>query len=534
MFHFFEKDISQIALPKKFTCPFCYEPHLLSIMAANQVQRYVATQNDWLEELQNGKMFGVLVAKNKQKQIGFVAAFSGQIQGKNIHKYFVPPVYDLTAENSFFRQGEAEITCINKEINYLEQSECFLIFKNQSLQCEERIALEKRHLQESKNRRDEIRKSTSDAVVLENLIRESQFQKAEYKRLCKTLNDGLKVIKGECDIVQSKIDSLREKRRQMSNALQRKIFESFVFLNARGEEKNAIELFGDVLPPAGAGECAAPRLLQYAYKNDLQPIAMAEFWWGDSPKEHIRRHGNYYRACKQKCEPILNFMLQGLSVEPNRFAESYDLNSEIEILYDDESIVVVNKPINYLSVLGNIPQPSIYDWAKEKYGEAFVVHRLDMATSGILIIAKNLDACKHLQRQFENREVKKKYVAILDGIVQKQSCGIISLPLRPDFNERPMQIVDYEIGKTAITQYEVVKIIDNKSLVAFYPQTGRTHQLRVHSAHPDGLNCPIVGDELYGKSSDRLYLHATEISFRHPLTNESMTIHCEVQWGKEL
>lgn len=532
MFHFFEKDISQISLPEKFTCPFCYEPHLLSIMAANQLQRYIATQEKWLDELQNGKMFGVLVAKNKQKQIGFVAAFSGQIQGKNIHDYFVPPVYDLTTENGFFKQEEAEITRINKEVEQLEQNDCFSLFEKQSLRNDERIALEKQKLQDSKNRRDAIRKTTFDASVLEKLIRESQFQKAEFKRLIKSLNEDLQTIKCECDIIRDKIKVLQEKRHKMSSDLQRKIFEHFVFQNAYGEEKNAIELFGDVLPPAGAGECAAPRLLQYAYKNDLQPLAMAEFWWGNSPKEHIRRHGNYYRACKQKCEPILNFMLQGLIVEPNRFSESFDLNAQIEILYEDDALVVVNKPINVLSVPGNIPQPSIYAWAKEKYGEVFVVHRLDMATSGVLILAKNIDACKHLQRQFENREVKKKYIALLDGVVQMKSKGIISLPLRPDFNERPIQIVDYENGKVAITEYEVMRVFDGKSLVAYYPKTGRTHQLRVHSAHQDGLNCPIVGDGLYGKSSDRLYLHATEISFRHPFTNESMTIHCDVQWSK--
>lgn len=499
-------------------------------MAANQVQQYIASQIEWLAELQSGKMFGVLVAKNQQKQIGFVAAFSGQIQGRNIHDYFVPPVYDVTAEDGFFKCGEAEVSRVNKEIELLKHSECFHVFNNQLGECENKIVHEKQLLAEAKQKRDLIRKTTSDKVILDSLVRESQFQKAEFKRLCKTLDDKLKPIKSECDAVQNRIDFLCEKRRQMSNGLQRKIFEHFCFLNALGEEKNAIALFGDVLPPAGAGECAAPRLLQYAYKNGLQPLTMAEFWWGNSPKEHIRHHGNFYPACKQKCEPILNFMLQGLSVESNRFEQLYDLNTQIDILYDDDSIVVVNKPINMLSVPGNIPQPSVYDWATEKFGEVFVVHRLDMATSGILMFAKNIDACKKLQRQFENREVSKKYIALLDGIVHEKSSGVISLPIRPDYNERPMQVVDYENGKVAVTKYEVVDIVDGKTLVALYPQTGRTHQLRVHSAHQDGLNCPIVGDSLYGKSADRLYLHATKISFRHPITNETMTIHCDAEW----
>lgn len=526
MFHKFKKDISSVVLPDKFTCPFCYAPHLLSQFAANQVQQYIRSREDWADELLQGKMFGVLVAKNNQNEIGFVAAFSGQIQGQNLHEYFVPPVYDLLAEDGFFKSGESEISLINRQIECLEQNSVFDDFEKLQKEVARKLSEAKEQNRLAKQVRDEKRKNTTNESVLNELIKESQFQKAEYKRLQQSLQVRLDELKIQCDDIQQTISTLSQQRKAMSNALQRKIFEHFIFLNAKGEKKGALEIFGDVLPPAGAGECAAPRLLQYAYVNGLQPIAMAEFWWGKSPKEHIRRQGSFYPACKHKCEPILNFMLQGLDVELNRYLQPFDLNSEIDVVYEDECILVVNKPADLLSVPGNIPQPSVLDWAHEKYGEVYAVHRLDMATSGLLVLAKTLDVCRNLQRQFENREVHKKYIAVLEGIVPNDF-GVIRLPMRPDYDERPLQIVEFENGKDAITKYEVLERKCGKTRVAFYPQTGRTHQLRVHSAHPQGLNCPIVGDTLYGTQSDRLYLHATEISFRHPKTGEILKIVCE-------
>lgn len=526
MFHKFNKPIDSIPLPTEFTCPFCYDPHLLSLMAANQVQQYIQSREDWTEELQQGKMFGVLVVKDKNGEIGFVSAFSGQIQGKNIHSYFVPPVYDLVAEDGFFKQEEAKISAINARIEELEQNTIFADYEQLQNEITKTLETEKERLRVAKTVRDEKRKQSLSEQDLQDLIRESQFQKAEFKRLQRTLQEKLQQIQNQCDTIRNEIESLSQQRKKMSHELQRRIFEHFIFLNAKGESKGALEIFGETLPPAGAGECAAPRLLQYAYSNHLQPIAMAEFWWGHSPKEHIRRQGSFYTACKQKCEPILNFMLQGLTVEENRFSQSYDLNEKITIVYEDEKLLVVDKPTNILSVPGNIPQPSVYGWAKKKYDMVYVVHRLDMATSGLLIIAKNLDVCRNLQRQFENRQVHKKYIAILDGIVQHDK-GEISLPMRPDFNERPIQVVDYEQGKNAVTRYEVLQRRNGKTLVALYPQTGRTHQLRIHCAHPDGLNCPIVGDTLYGKSEKRLQLYAVEIRFTHPVNGEEITLSIE-------
>ncbi|MCQ2958882.1 MAG: pseudouridine synthase [Bacteroidales bacterium] len=529
MFHSFEKDISKIALPDKFTCPFCYAPHILSIYAANQLQQYVLSRNDWKQELDGGKMFGVLVVKDINGKVGFVSAFSGQIQGKNVHEYFVPPVYDLIQENGFFKKGEKEISDINKKIKLLSENPVFEMFSQKQKDVDKALSEEKENMRLAKIKRDEKRLFVKDKAILDEFVRESQFQKAEYKRLQISLKQQLQEMQVLRDELKSKIENLSQKRRELSNILQRKIFEHFVFLNAKGERKTALDIWKENLPPAGAGECAAPRMLQYAYLNNLQPVAMAEFWWGKSPKGEIRRHGNFYKACKSKCEPILNFMLQGLDVEENRYAKESEFSLNIEVLYEDQWLVAVNKPYDVLSVAGKIPQPSVESWAKQKYGEAYVVHRLDMATSGILLIAKNMEICVHLRHQFETRLIHKEYVAVLDGIVSKNE-GVIDLKLRPDYQERPYQIVDQIDGKEAVTVFRVLTRDDNKTRVMFYPQTGRTHQLRVHSAHELGLNCPIIGDMLYGTSAERLYLHAQKISFIHPVTKENVTLECKADF----
>ena len=330
------------------------------------------------------------------------------------------------------------------------------------------------------------------------------------------------------------IESLKEERKQRSIALQQWIFRQFRLLNARGEEQDIYQIFEETAhrnPPAGTGECAAPKLLQHAYSNGLKPIAMAEFWWGESPKGEIRRHGYYYPACRHKCEPILNFMLQGLDVDPNPLLTSITDATQLETVYEDEYLLVVNKPAGMLSVPGKTGQASVLSILQERYPDAtgpILVHRLDMDTSGLLLAAKDKDTHAELQKQFEGRSVKKRYIALLDGIPQdKELKGFIRLPLRPDFDNRPLQIVCFEYGKPAVTRYEILDTSEARTRIAYYPETGRTHQLRVHSAHPDGMNCPIVGDPLYGQPSDRLYLHAERLEFRHPYTGQHLRVHKE-------
>ena len=455
MIHSFPIATNNLPLPQLFTYPFHYTPHPLCVKAAEEVQQYLQTRTDWHEELQQGKMFGVLVVKNPTGEVGYLAAFSGNLAGSNHHDYFVPPVYDLLNPDGYFKEEEARISAINVMLNHTNDN-------NQEI-----------------------------------------------------------------------IEALKEERKQRSIALQQWIFEQFRLRNARGEEQDIYSIFTQTAhrnPPAGTGECAAPKLLQYAYLNNLQPLAMAEFWWGDSPKGEIRRHGHYYPACRHKCEPILNFMLQGLQVEPNPLLTSNTDATQLETVYEDDYLLVVNKPAGMLSVPGKTGQASVLTLLQERYPDAtgpILVHRLDMATSGLLLAAKDKDTHALLQKQFEGRTVKKRYIALLEGIPQAEPKGFIRLPLRPDFDNRPLQMVCYEYGKPAVTRYEIMDTENDRTRMAFYPETGRTHQLRVHAAHPEGLNCPIVGDPLYGQPADRLYLHAERLEFRHPVTGQRLQIQKE-------
>ena len=558
MIHFFKKPVSHLALPEKFTYPFHYTPHPLCVLAAEEVKEYIASRKEWQEELASGKMFGVLIVQtdngitnNEENQIGYLAAFSGNLDGKNLHPYFVPPVYDLLQPEGFFKIEEEQISAINIRIRELENSSSYLDSKEKwKIETEQAKAVlnqAKAELKMAKEAR-EIRRQSSPELSGEeqaSLIRESQYQKAEYKRLEKKWKKRLEELEMEVRHFDIEIERLKTERKERSAALQRKLFEQFRMLNAQGEVKDLYTIFEQTVqkvPPAGAGECALPKLLQYAYLHQLKPLAMAEFWWGDSPKNEIRHHGYYYPSCKGKCEPILQHMLQGLEVDENPLLNPVHEEEELEIVFEDEWLLVVNKPAGMLSVPGKAEdRDSVYHRLKKKYPEAtgpMIVHRLDMATSGLLLVAKTKKVHQDLQAQFANRSIKKRYVAVLDGIVLSERTGRIELPLCLNPLDRPRQIVSKEYGKEAITEYKIIseseKIIDESersineprkyTRIVFYPLTGRTHQLRVHAAHPEGLGCPILGDELYGKKADRLYLHAEYIEFRHPIYGDIFRI----------
>ena len=464
MIHFFKNSIATIKLPDKFTYPFHYTPHPLCIIATKEVQAYLTSQSQWQKELQQGKMFGVLIVQTPENKIGYLAAFSGTLAGKNCHPFFVPPIYDLLQPQGFFKIEEKRISainvCIKKTQNDPRYIDLLRQIEKEKIQSQQELTEAKEFFKSAKKNR-EIRRKTG--------IPDAKELAAMTKDLCR-------------------------------------IF------------AQTIQKF----PPAGAGECAAPKLLQYAYKHQLKPIAMAEFWWGDSPKAEIRHHGYYYPACKGKCGPILGHMLQGLEVEENPLLKKHYHEMPLEIVYEDNYLVVINKPAGMLSVPGKGEIDSVYQHIKILYPDAtgpLIVHRLDMATSGVLLIAKNKEVHQHLQAQFKNRMIKKRYIALLDGKISSKE-GTIILPLRMDPLDRPRQVVDHEHGKTAITQYQVLNEQEGNTLIAFYPLTGRTHQLRVHAAHPEGLHCPIRGDELYGQKADRLYLHAESLEFVHPVTKE--------------
>lgn len=436
---------TDIVKPERFTWPFCYEPHPLCLLACEEVKKEI-------ERIQpaEGKMFGVLVVETSDG-LGFLAAYSGLLEGRNDWEYFVPPVFDAQQPDGYFKQKEREISAINHH-------------------------------------------PTPDT---------------------------------------------QHQHREMSQQLQLWLFQHYRMLNANGEEKDLVEIWRDYhqspkiqkrfpLPPGGTGDCCAPKLLQYAYQNHLKPVCMAEFWWGPSPQSAIRHHGEFYPACRGKCKPVLTWMLQGLKVDDDPEQTGF-LHQGIEIIYEDEAIAAVYKPSGMLSVPGKADDYSVSTWAKERWPHAMLPHRLDLLTSGIMLVAKTPDAYHHLQEQFTSRAIKKKYLAVVEGEMHAEH-GIIDLPLSSDPLNRPYQIVDHQHGKRAITEYRV-QASDTKDgrtryLLALYPHTGRTHQLRMHCAHQEGLNSPIVGDELYGHKADRLYLQAESIAFVHPVTGKRLHLFC--------
>lgn len=424
--------------PERFTYPFFYEPHPLCLLAAEEVKQEIRRINP-----KEGKMFGVLVVETAQQQLGFLAAYSGLLEGHNDWGYFVPPIFDAQQPNGYFKTREREIMA-------------------------------------------------------------------------------------------------SEEHKQMSQELQTWLFHQYQLLNARGETKDLVDVWQDYhcserirrkfpLPPGGTGDCCAPKLLQYAYKEGLKPICMAEFWWGESPKNLIRHHEQFYPACRGKCKPVLTWMMQGLDVDPSP-EETNTSHLGAEIVYEDEAVVVVNKPSGMLSMPGRQETYSVATWAEERWPGSMVAHRLDMSTSGIILVAKTEEAYHALQEQFTERVIKKKYFAIVEGI-PKDEHGIVNLPLSSDPMNRPCQIVDHEHGKQAITEYRVLATRQDYTLLALWPHTGRTHQLRMHCAHHEGLGCPILGDELYGRKADRLYLQAQAITFVHPVTNKRMHYELPYPFG---
>ncbi|WP_367330547.1 RluA family pseudouridine synthase [Sphingobacterium multivorum] len=550
-FHKFKQDISAIELPTRFTFPFCYEPHPLAVTAAKELQYYIETQEDWthnfgldsaMEGLAIGKMFGVLVVRNQHNELGYLAAVSGKLAGSNKHRYFVPPIFDMLEENSFFLNEEVHLNALNRKIERLENSEELADtqrnldrLKNEwdkSLdELKSKLRIQKK---ERKETRTKLKVSLSDAeyeLLMEDMRSQSLKDKQQLQRFQYDMHLALETESNHLQQLLSTITALKEERKTRSGNLQKQLFEQYNFRNAKGQRKNVVDIFHEfdtITPPAGSGECAAPKLLQYAYENQLTPLALAEFWWGCSPASEIRRHKNYYPACRKKCEPILGYMLQGLVVDPNPMQQETTLDIALPQIYEDEDIIIINKPAEFLSVPGIYVKDSVYNRILQRYPKAgpIIIHRLDMSTSGLLVVAKNKEAHKFIQDQFIQHTIKKTYIALLDGIIEAPS-GLIDLPLRVDLDDRPRQMVCYTYGKPAQTKWEKIAIENNQTRIRFYPLTGRTHQLRMHAVHPNGLNTPIVGDDLYGKKANRLHLHAASITFIHPRFKKEMTFEIE-------
>ena len=534
--------------PERFTFPFHYVPHPLALAAAADLQRHLAEQDAWVHDFGHGaaagvgakgKMFGVLVVEKPDGARGYLAAFSGKLADSNHLPGFVPPVYDVLRTDGFYKRGERAVNALNARISALEQAPELAAARDDlartQVQSKDEIAAEraanKAAKQARKRRREEARPRLTPAAFGElerQLARESVGNHFALKDLVRAWDHRLARATASLRQLTGAIDELKDQRRRMSNDLQHRIFAEYRFLDATGAVRDLTDIFAQTIfktPPAGAGECAAPKLLQFAYRHGLRPLALAEFWWGQSPRSAIRKHGHFYPACRGKCEPILGHMLGGLPVDPNPMLTNPAAGKQLPVVYEDEHLLVVNKPEGFLSVPGRTIEDSVWLRIRQRYPDAtgpLIVHRLDMSTSGLLLVTKDKETHKLIQHQFFKRSVKKRYVALLAGTVATDE-GTIDLPLRGDVTDRPRQIVCPTDGKTARTHWRVVERAAGRTRVHLWPVTGRTHQLRVHCAHPLGLNAGIVGDELYGQPGGRLCLHAAEITFVHPRSRAEMT-----------
>lgn len=520
-----------------FEYPHFYTPTPLAQKAANDLQQRLNKVLPQLTEQEKGRMLGVLVVETEEGNIGYLSAYSGELQAELEILDFVPPVYQLPKGQDFPEM--ASINDISKQLKTLEASADFFAAKNHleriQKETEENIKVKKTAAKKVKAQRDQKRNEAANLPenernqILEDLAKQGAQAGMDLRRFTRNENQRLEQAKQEVLKFEEEIKALKNLRKAKSADLQETIFRSFVFKSSLGESKDTLDVFNDFgidVPPAGAGECAAPKLFQYAFLNKLKPIALAEFWWGPSPNSIIREHGNFYPACKGKCQPILAFMLRGIPVKPNPLLQNTGEGKALEILYKDQHIVVVNKPAGMLSVPGKHITDSVQSRIRDQFPNAtgpLIVHRLDQDTSGIMVLALNKEAHKALQKQFLDRNIQKTYLAVLEKSIEKTN-GVIDLPLILDIDNRPMQMVNYKHGKPAVSHFKVLEKSKNKTLIELKPVTGRSHQLRVHCAHKLGLHAPIVGDNLYGSRADRLYLHAQKIEFTHSFSKQAIKI----------
>lgn len=548
-FTYFSSPFDQYDLPERFTFPFYYQPHPLCVLAAKQLQFHLASQTQWqhnfgLSDDPNniiGKMFGVLLVKNSQGELGFISAFSGKLAEQNHISGFVPPIFDLLTEDSFFLSEKVVINQLNEKIKALENNSRLLLLKQELIVLEaeytqqltllrEELATNRKARKTKRQRLQHESLKTTLGEGLKELAQQSVYDKWRLRELTNHSQQLIGKLQAEVDGFNQHIAELKSQRKTLSADLQNRIFCQYQFLNNELVPKSLVEIFADTalkIPPAGAGECAAPKLLQYAFQQQLTPLAMAEFWWGASPKSEVKKHQQYYPACTGKCQPILKHMLAGMQLDENPLIRNYAQGKNLDIIYQDEDILIVNKPTEFLSVPGKEISDSVYQRIKQQYPAAtgpLIVHRLDMSTSGLMVLALNPQANKYLQKQFILREVHKQYVALIEGMLLDDE-GEINLPLRGDLYDRPKQIVCELTGKNAKTFWQVIERYPqkNQTKVLLTPQTGRTHQLRVHCAHAQGLNMPIVGDDLYGTPANRLHLHAQSLKIKHPISKRAMT-----------
>lgn len=527
-------------LPQELSSPFWNIPHPLAKRASEQLQQRLTNQIAWQHDFTSsggGKMFGVLVVKDANNQIGFLSAFSGTLAGQWELPGFVPPVFDRAKQGAVLHDGEVELAGYLLQLKTLQESdeyqallsefEDLLIQQKQELNTLAEIHKTKKALRREKREAARGWRKADKEKLFAKLALESQNNKHERQAASKKWHETLVDIQSRLDQYNGQIETLKKIHSKKYTELRKKQFTTTIG-NMLGEQKPIVEFFKDATPPIGTGDCVAPKLIHYANQHGMTPLALAEFWWGASPADEIRHHGHFYPACRGRCHPILPFMLKGFEVQPRPIPiENHHANDDLVIIYEDEDLLVVNKPYGMLSVPGKEIKDSVHTRLQQRYPEAsgpLLVHRLDMATSGLLLVAKNARTHKALQRQFIKRSIEKRYEAVLSKSLPHEETGIIELPLRTDFNDRPRQLVCFTHGKPATTRWEVIEREEGRTRVYFYPVTGRTHQIRMHAAHKNGLNAPIVGDRLYGKADERLLLHAQRLCFTHPATGKRIEL----------
>ncbi|MGF1756072.1 pseudouridine synthase [Vibrio makurazakiensis] len=534
----FHCDVSDIQLPERFTFPYYYSPHRICEIALNEVQEQLLKSG--VSQNSIGNMFGILVVENEAKQLGYLLAHSGELhlttsQTEAFVPLFVPQVFNESAFAMSSKPLKAKIAAANLKLkehqkhivdnDNLNKLEQLRILSEAKLKQMQDATAEGKKLR--KQRRKEAEGSLDPAALtqlISDLGNESSREKRELKALKLENQLSLQNLESEINTEQEALDALTHKVTHLQTELESLRLQHFQFSNKVQEQKSLHELLAGQPALTGTGECCAPKLLNYAYLNKLKPIAMVEFWWGLPPKAEIRQHGNLYPVCQSKCFEILEYMLEGVALEDNPLIVTPSIGKKFEVVYQDDVMIVVNKPAEFLSVPGKFIEDSVYTRIKAQFPEAtgpLIVHRLDMSTSGLLVLALTPETNKNIQQQFINRTVEKRYTALLDGKVEGDS-GIITLPLAGDINDRPRQLVCYENGRHAETKWQVIERTNNQTKVHLYPKTGRTHQLRVHCAHPQGLGVPITGDDLYGFKLNRLHLHAGYLKLKHPVSGKEL------------
>lgn len=519
--------------PEPFPSPFDeMGPHPWALEAALLLQAQLrggevapGVSTAVLQRPEGGKMFGVLVVRGENGRLAWLKAYSGQMDGAWELPGWVPPMFDARARTDVEPAADGRVKALTAQIEMLEKSVELAAERQRmtGLRVAQGRKLEQLRVlhAERKRRRHALRGLPEHAPTLSLLDEESRQDDRERRRLESALEEERASAGRSLHRLERRLAALGRLRAHVSRRAMQAIHDTYRPTSWQGERTSLRELFAPGEPSWGAGDCAAPKLLSFARDQGLTPLALAEFWWGPPPPGGGRVEGAFYPACRVKCGPLIPFLLRGLEVAPKRvFRIDGAEPGELIPAYEDERVVAFTKPAGLLSVPGTdaAVTDTVLARLRAKYPRAtgpLLVHRLDQDTSGLLLAALDEEAYRFLQAQFIARQVHKRYIAWLEGSVLERR-GTVRLPLRVDLEQRPRQLVDPEHGREAVTDWEVLARQDGRTRVALFPKSGRTHQLRVHAAHPMGMGAPIVGDRLYGREGGRLMLHAEELTFMHP------------------